>query len=92
MKSRNPDAKSGIYKIQLPNQRPVVVDCVFEDGNAFTVIQKRTTGVLSFKRSWREYKEGFTSWEEPSKYGYRNDLSLCHSIYFKLNNYLKYYT
>lgn len=71
VKSRNPDAKSGIYKIQLPNQRPVVVDCVFEDGNAFTVIQKRTTGVLSFKRSWREYKEGFTSWEERSKYGYR---------------------
>lgn len=37
MKTRNSEAKSGIYRIQLPNQKSVVVDCIFEKGNAFTV-------------------------------------------------------
>jgi len=45
-----------------PGREPVVVECVFEDGQAFTVIQKRTTGSLNFSRGWDEYKRGFTSW------------------------------
>ena len=61
--ARDPhNAKNGYYKIHLPDQpAPVIVECFFEDGRGWTVIQKRTTGHLKFNKSWREYKNGFQS-------------------------------
>ena len=55
--------QDGIYKIQLPGQKPAIVECVFKDGIGYTVIQKRSNGQLSFNRNWDEYKGGFSTWD-----------------------------
>ena len=43
------NAKNGYYKIKLPGQLdPTIVECIFEDGRGWTVIQKRTSGKYFF--------------------------------------------
>jgi len=60
----NPLARDGIYKIQVAGQSPTVVECKFDSGAGWTVIQKRSTGRLDFNRTWREYQRGFTTFSE----------------------------
>lgn len=50
------EAKSGLYRIQMPGLKPTVVECVMEHGTGYTVVQKRTTGHLSFNQNWEAYK------------------------------------
>ncbi|XP_078694771.1 uncharacterized protein LOC144923807 [Branchiostoma floridae x Branchiostoma belcheri] len=51
---------SGVYSIQ-PRDSDYVFRawCEFEDGGAWTVIQRRQDGSVDFFRNWQEYKDGF---------------------------------
>ena len=48
----------------MTGQRPTIVECIFEDGVGWTVIQKRTTGNLDFNQNWKQYVAGFTTFDE----------------------------
>merc|ERR1719262_1277616 len=60
----NPNALDGIYKIKIGSNAPTVVECKFNDGVGWTVIQKRSSGQLDFNRDWRNYKAGFSTFSE----------------------------
>lgn len=52
---------SGRYRLQLPGRSaPITVICEMErlDGG-WTVIQRRSSGLVNFNRSWTEYRDGF---------------------------------
>lgn len=51
---------SGVYQIKPEGaEEPDNIYCEFLNGTAYTVIQRRTDGLLSFNRQWIEYKFGF---------------------------------
>ncbi|XP_006819107.1 fibrinogen-like protein 1 [Saccoglossus kowalevskii] len=51
---------SGVYKIQPEGaSAPFSVYCEMTDSGAWTVIQRRQDGSVSFIRNWADYKEGF---------------------------------
>ncbi|KAM4694444.1 angiopoietin-4-like [Discoglossus pictus] len=59
----NGNHRSGVYSILPPPEgSPTDVLCDMEtEGGGWTVIQRREDGSVNFKRTWREYKEGFGS-------------------------------
>ncbi|XP_021108254.1 angiopoietin-4-like, partial [Heterocephalus glaber] len=50
-----------VYTIFVPNVKdPKRVFCVMDtDGSAWTVIQRREDGTVSFQQNWEDYKQGF---------------------------------
>ena len=61
---KDPTAHDGIYKIQVSGNSATIVECKFENGMGWTVIQKRSSGKLDFNRNWREYQNGFSTFSE----------------------------
>jgi len=61
---KDPTAHDGIYKIQVSGNSATIVECKFENGMGWTVIQKRSSGKLNFNRNWREYQNGFSTFSE----------------------------
>lgn len=60
IKTVSPDASSGIYTIQPSGfRRPFKVYCEMRKDGGWTVIQRRSSGKVSFDRNWKEYKRGF---------------------------------
>ncbi|XP_028898964.2 microfibril-associated glycoprotein 4 [Zeugodacus cucurbitae] len=56
-------AESGVYEIHLPQffQRPFEVYCLFDpnNGQPWTIIQRRQSNDTDFYRDWSEYEHGF---------------------------------
>ncbi|XP_077867747.1 fibrinogen-like protein 1 [Saccoglossus kowalevskii] len=51
---------SGVYTIwPLGSTRPFQVDCEMNDGNGWTIIQRRKDGFENFDRSFLDYADGF---------------------------------
>uniref|UniRef100_A0A0A1WR62 Fibrinogen C domain-containing protein 1 n=1 Tax=Zeugodacus cucurbitae TaxID=28588 RepID=A0A0A1WR62_ZEUCU len=60
------NAKSGIYHLYLPDSglKPFYAYCLLDTngGPAWTVVQRRQDGSISFHRNWEEYQTGFGNW------------------------------
>ncbi|XP_076829602.1 angiopoietin-related protein 3-like [Brachyhypopomus gauderio] len=50
---------NSLYAIKPNHSEPFLVYCEFTDEGAFTVIQRRQDGSVSFDQSWQSYEDGF---------------------------------
>ncbi|XP_011204501.2 tenascin-R [Bactrocera dorsalis] len=66
VKRAGANAKSGIYHLYLPDSglKPFYAYCLLDTngGPAWTVVQRRQDGSISFHRHWDEYQAGFGNW------------------------------
>ncbi|XP_014096056.1 uncharacterized protein [Bactrocera oleae] len=66
VKRAGANATSGIYQLYLPDSglKPFYAYCLIDTngGPAWTVVQRRQDGSISFHRNWDEYQAGFGNW------------------------------
>ncbi|XP_038137857.1 microfibril-associated glycoprotein 4-like [Cyprinodon tularosa] len=65
IQKQSPLASSGVYVIQpAGGSTRFKVYCELRSDGGWVVLQRRTEGVLSFHRGWRDYKYGFGSMDD----------------------------
>ncbi|XP_078659246.1 uncharacterized protein LOC144904280 isoform X3 [Branchiostoma floridae x Branchiostoma belcheri] len=76
---------SGVYSVQPRGSDDIFSAwCEFDDGGAWTVIQRRQDGSVDFFRNWQEYKDGFGDVAGEYWLGNKNIYHLTNQAKYKL--------